>query len=135
MHALISRPPWKPGRLHRRIVCGVATPLVLSFNASLICRWVPEAYRSRALTAIHALYNAGNVLALSCTPLLVAKFGWPWALRSYAALGLLWAVRLALLTGPHAMHNILALGTVQLGVCRSQCPARQQAAGSILQMR
>ena len=55
-------------------------------------RWVPEEYRGRALTVIHASFSLGMVFGMLATPLLVVHFGWPGALMGLTLLGLAWAV-------------------------------------------
>ena len=61
---------------------------------SILCwrRWVPEDYRARALTLIHATFSLGTVVGMLVTPQLVAPFGWPGALKGFTLLGLAWMV-------------------------------------------
>lgn len=55
-------------------------------------RWVPEEYRARALTLIHASFSVGTVFGMLATPQLVLAFGWPGALKGFTLLGLAWVV-------------------------------------------
>ena len=54
---------------------------------------MPEDYRARALTLVHATFSLGTVVGMLVTPQLVAPFGWPGALKGFTLLGLAWVVR------------------------------------------
>ena len=80
---------------------------------------MPEEYRSRSLTLIHAFYNFATVVALVLTPVLIQAVGWPSALRLFSAAGLAWAVRHALLLlhcRCHARHHTWLQGTYNAAV-------------------
>ena len=53
---------------------------------------MPEDYRARALTLVHATFSLGTVVGMLVTPQLVAPFGWPGALKGFTLLGLAWVV-------------------------------------------
>jgi hypothetical protein len=44
------------------------------------------------MTRVHAAFSLGTVFGLAVTPQLVARLGWPAALRAFGAAGLAWAV-------------------------------------------
>ena len=90
-----------------------SSPIGTNRHARAACRWVPEEWRSRSLTAVHGCYNIGNVAALCGTPLLVTSIGWPWALRVFALAGLVWAVChlaavLRSISGPERSTSLLS---------------------------
>ncbi len=78
-------------------------------------RWVPAEKRGRAMSILYGCFNAGSVLSMALTPIFATELGWPSAFRSFAIVGLIWAVRLlASLQQP--------LGDLSVKVCCVACP-------------
>ena len=89
-----------------------------------VSRWVPEEFRGRAMTRIHASYSLGTVLGLAATPLLVTRMGWPAALQAFAAGGLAWVVsHLTVILKGSARRSL------KLGLCSSTLTSLPHSCG------
>jgi len=60
--------------------------------ARALVRWFPSSQRGRVQGTIWTTARLGGALAPPLTALLMAAFGWRWAFRIFAVLGIVWAV-------------------------------------------
>jgi ACS family sodium-dependent inorganic phosphate cotransporter len=76
--------------LFARIGMGIGEGVTFPSIYSLFGRWLPKAESARAIGVIFSAIPLGSVFALLITPIVVIKWGWPWAFYSFGAVGIVW---------------------------------------------
>mmetsp|Transcript_30910 Transcript_30910/g.87495 ORF Transcript_30910/g.87495 Transcript_30910/m.87495 type:complete len:619 (-) Transcript_30910:88-1944(-) len=75
-----------------RFLVGFFQATAPSANADLITRWAAIEERSRAVTAVWAGFNLGNVIGLLAAPACVSIWGWESVFYIFGSLGIVWSL-------------------------------------------
>jgi MFS transporter, ACS family, solute carrier family 17 (sodium-dependent inorganic phosphate cotransporter), other len=79
-----------PLLLGARVLLGVGEGVNFPAIHSLAARWAPARERARALALSYTGIFVGTIAALSCSPPLILRYGWPAVFYVSGALGALW---------------------------------------------
>jgi MFS family permease len=109
-----------------RIAMGLGEAVTFPSVYTLYSRWLPVQERARGMGINNSGIPVGTIFALIVTPLIVSKFGWPWAFYVFGVAGVIWSYFWLRLTAstPDEQKDI---SREELEYIRSQVPSRAAA--------